>query len=195
MKKHRFVFEAGDKSKFWEIEVKGSVVHVLYGRVGTDGRTSDKPMASPSAAEKHAEKLIASKVKKGYEPVGKSTRPTKKSATKKSATKKSATKKSATKKSATKPSRSIAAAVEAWRAFAAKAKKNPHFQVNFHFGTPATEPALKRIQKAWGDRALPASLVEFLRVVDGFDFEVRQADGKTTVFVDGLGQDPPEHHF
>ena len=85
-KTRRFEFSKGASNKFWEIRVDGSAHTVTYGRIGTPGQTKTKDMGSPAKARDAAEKLIASKVKKGYV----ETKATKKSATKKSATKKSA---------------------------------------------------------------------------------------------------------
>ncbi len=180
--KKRFEFHGDDSAKFWEIERKGAVVHVRYGRVGTDGRVSEKTTASPAEAKKHAEKQIASKLKKGYRPVGEGqpSAPAKKTA------------KTPTDDTAASE---IAVAVDAWRAFADELKKNARFEVKSRFGKPIGERALARIRKAWARHTLPAPMVEFLRVVDGFDFEVREADREARVFLNELGQDPPEHHF
>ena len=53
-------------AKFWELTLDGSVVTVRFGKIGTNGQTTVKELASPDAAEAEANKLIASKVKKGY---------------------------------------------------------------------------------------------------------------------------------
>ena len=53
-------------AKFWEITVKGSEVTVRFGRIGTDGQTKVKSLASGAAAEAEAAKLIAEKTRKGY---------------------------------------------------------------------------------------------------------------------------------
>lgn len=56
-----------DKShKFWSIEVEGDSFTVQYGKVGTDGQTQTKEFDSGEAAEKEAQKLCNSKIKKGY---------------------------------------------------------------------------------------------------------------------------------
>lgn len=62
----RYEFQDGKSNKFWEITVEGDCYHVRYGKVGTDGQTSTKAFSSAEEAEKAAEKLTASKVKKGY---------------------------------------------------------------------------------------------------------------------------------
>ena len=176
--KKRFEFH-GDTSKFWEIECKGAVVHVLYGRLGTKGRVSEKTTASPAAARKHAEKLIATKLKKGYQPVGDAQ------------TVASTPKEAAPAAGASE----LASAVDAWRAFAAEMEKNPLFAVKCRFGEPITDRALARVRKAWAGHTLPTSMVDFLRVVDGFDMEVREADPEARVFLNKMEQDPPAHHF
>jgi|GEM_PF-5873916 len=53
-------------SKFWEIIVEGTEHTVRYGKIGTDGRTSEKSFGSQEEAQASADKLIASKRKKGY---------------------------------------------------------------------------------------------------------------------------------
>ncbi len=53
-------------SKFWNIEVDGNTCSILYGKIGTDCQTITKNFVSVEAATKYAEKLISSKLKKGY---------------------------------------------------------------------------------------------------------------------------------
>lgn len=62
----RFEFVGGNSAKFWEAGVAGCDVTVRYGRLGTDGQQQTKTLASPAAAQKHAESLIAAKLRKGY---------------------------------------------------------------------------------------------------------------------------------
>lgn len=62
----RFVFSDGTSNKFWEIQVKGASTVVRYGRVGAAGRRQTKEFASPAAAAKAAESLIAEKLHRGY---------------------------------------------------------------------------------------------------------------------------------
>ena len=52
--------------KFWEISVEGSEVTVRFGKIGAQGQTTVKNLASEEAAEAEAAKLIAAKMKKGY---------------------------------------------------------------------------------------------------------------------------------
>ena len=62
----RFEFIGGTSAKFWEIEVNSTSVVVRYGRLGTSGQQQDKVFPDSAAASKHAEKLIAEKIGKGY---------------------------------------------------------------------------------------------------------------------------------
>ena len=66
MSKTRLVYKDAKSHKFWQIEAKGSAINILYGKVGTNGQTSLKKAKSPDAAKAEAEKLIKSKLKKGY---------------------------------------------------------------------------------------------------------------------------------
>jgi predicted DNA-binding WGR domain protein/Flp pilus assembly protein TadD len=74
-------------NKFWEIEVNNNSHTVRYGKIGTDGTSKTKEFDSNEDAMKDAEKLIASKKKKGYVEAEKSKsveKPEKKSASSKS---------------------------------------------------------------------------------------------------------------
>lgn len=62
----RFEFVGGTSAKFWECVVVGNQVTVRYGRLGTDGQTQTKDFSSPESAQKHADGLVSSKLKKGY---------------------------------------------------------------------------------------------------------------------------------
>ena len=68
-----FEFRDGKSDKFWQISVSGDSHTVTYGRVGTDGQTKTKSFADAAKAAKDADKLIASKVKKGYQEVTQTT--------------------------------------------------------------------------------------------------------------------------
>lgn len=48
------------------IVTNGSEVTVRFGRIGTEGQTQVKVLADADATARHAEKLIAQKVSKGY---------------------------------------------------------------------------------------------------------------------------------
>jgi predicted DNA-binding WGR domain protein len=62
----RFEFKDGKSNKFWEIQVEGDSHTVRYGKIGTDGQVQTKTFASDAKAQADADKLIASKTKKGY---------------------------------------------------------------------------------------------------------------------------------
>jgi predicted DNA-binding WGR domain protein len=61
-----FEFIGGSSRKFWEVTVAGTEVTVRFGRIGTAGQSQTKTFPDAAAAERHAEKLIGSKTKKGY---------------------------------------------------------------------------------------------------------------------------------
>ena len=54
-------------SKFWEVVVNGTELTVRFGRIGTKGQSQTKSFTSADAALREQEKLIRSKVSKGYE--------------------------------------------------------------------------------------------------------------------------------
>ena len=64
--KRRFEFVGGSSDKFWEIAVNGNEVVVRFGRNGTSGQAETKTFPDAAAANKHAEKKIAEKIRKGY---------------------------------------------------------------------------------------------------------------------------------
>lgn len=53
-------------SKFWELTLNGTSFTVRYGKIGSDGRESPKAFDTEEEAREAAEKLIDSKMKKGY---------------------------------------------------------------------------------------------------------------------------------
>jgi predicted DNA-binding WGR domain protein len=65
--KQRYELSEGKSNKFWEIELTGSSHAVTYGRIGTNGQSQTKEFASEDEAKKSHDKLIAEKVKKGYQ--------------------------------------------------------------------------------------------------------------------------------
>lgn len=65
----RFEFNDGKSNKFWQIDREGDSFTVSYGRIGTAGQSSTKTYRSEAEAASEAEKLIASKTKKGYQEV------------------------------------------------------------------------------------------------------------------------------
>ena len=66
MGKTRLEYKDKKSQKFWEVSSSGSTINVKYGRLGTKGQNSVKKMSNPAAAKKEIEKLIKSKIKKGY---------------------------------------------------------------------------------------------------------------------------------
>ena len=64
--KTRLVYKDAKSHKFWQIESLGSVINIRYGKVGTDGQLIIKEPKSTDAAIAEVEKLIKSKLKKGY---------------------------------------------------------------------------------------------------------------------------------
>ncbi len=65
----RFEFVGGTSSKFWEISQSGPQVTVQFGRIGTNGQTQTKDCGSWDAAAERVRKLIAEKLKEGYQEV------------------------------------------------------------------------------------------------------------------------------
>jgi DNA ligase-1 len=61
-----FEFIEGNSSKFWEVSLSGNDVTVRFGKIGTQGQTQTKTFDDAAAAQKHADKLIGEKTKKGY---------------------------------------------------------------------------------------------------------------------------------
>ena len=54
-------------NKFWYITKQNESLTIVFGKVGAKGQTQVKTFLSPADAEKEANKLIRSKIKKGYE--------------------------------------------------------------------------------------------------------------------------------
>jgi predicted DNA-binding WGR domain protein len=65
----RYEFSEGSSNKFWEIRLEGASVITTYGRIGTDGQSTMKDFDTEEQARKEHDKLIASKVQKGYQAV------------------------------------------------------------------------------------------------------------------------------
>ena len=64
----RYEFSEGSSNKFWQIDLSGKSFSTTYGKIGTAGQTTVKSFGDAAAAKKEYDKLIAEKVKKGYEP-------------------------------------------------------------------------------------------------------------------------------
>ncbi len=65
----RFEFSEGSSNKFWQIDVSGNQFTVSYGRLGTAGKVQTKSWPSAAAAKNEADKLVKSKLAKGYREV------------------------------------------------------------------------------------------------------------------------------
>ncbi|NUO54843.1 MAG: WGR domain-containing protein [Polyangiaceae bacterium] len=63
----RYEFKEGKSNKFWEIELEDDSFTTRFGRIGSDGQESTKSFDSRAEAKREYEKLIAEKVKKGYQ--------------------------------------------------------------------------------------------------------------------------------
>jgi len=59
-------FIGGSSAKFYEVAVSGNRVTIRFGRIGTEGQTQTKTLPNADAAATHAERLMASKLAKGY---------------------------------------------------------------------------------------------------------------------------------
>ena len=66
----RFEFSDGTSNKFWEVDVKGKILNVTFGKIGTKGQSKPKDFATPEKAKTEMEKLIKEKTGKGYVEVG-----------------------------------------------------------------------------------------------------------------------------
>jgi len=62
----RYEYVAGTSNKFWEIRVEGWRYVTRWGRIGTEGSVTVKEWSSSREAQREAEKLVSSKVAKGY---------------------------------------------------------------------------------------------------------------------------------
>lgn len=62
-----FTFGEGRSNKFWRIAATQADVVVNFGRVGSQGQTLIKTLDSPERALREVEKLIAEKLRKGYQ--------------------------------------------------------------------------------------------------------------------------------
>jgi predicted DNA-binding WGR domain protein len=61
-----FEFSEGTSNKFWEVVANGKELRIRFGKIGSDGQTKLKQLATPAAATAEMAKLIAEKTKKGY---------------------------------------------------------------------------------------------------------------------------------
>ncbi|MBX4133386.1 WGR domain-containing protein [Frischella sp. Ac48] len=65
--KYYLEFKDTLSNKFWYITQQDESLTIVFGKIGTKGQTQVKTFSSPADAEKEANKLIKSKIKKGYE--------------------------------------------------------------------------------------------------------------------------------
>jgi len=65
MKKH-LEYQDEKSTKFWEIEIKGTIITTSYGKIGATGKKSSKDLGTEEKAQKEFDKLVKSKTKKGY---------------------------------------------------------------------------------------------------------------------------------
>jgi predicted DNA-binding WGR domain protein len=56
----------GGSNKFWEGDASGKKLVTRWGRIGTAGQSKTKSFATPAAAQKELDKLVAEKLGKGY---------------------------------------------------------------------------------------------------------------------------------
>ncbi len=75
MERRELEYEDHKSDKFWTIELDGAQHTVHYGRSGTAGQRRTKDFASEAAARKDFDKLVASKLKKGYVQTGTASAP------------------------------------------------------------------------------------------------------------------------
>jgi len=59
-------FKDAKSDKFWEITFLKYTYYIIHGEIGTDGKKSNKSFSSIEETRKAGQKLIASKIKKGY---------------------------------------------------------------------------------------------------------------------------------
>lgn len=62
-----FIYQNADSHKFWRINYSDCQLVVNYGKFGTAGKYELKEFDTPEQCAKQAEKLISSKIKKGYQ--------------------------------------------------------------------------------------------------------------------------------
>lgn len=64
--KQYFEFKDEKSSKFWEISIQGTSLSVRYGKIGADGKATEKNFDTPEVTQKEYDKLVKEKDKKGY---------------------------------------------------------------------------------------------------------------------------------
>jgi uncharacterized protein (TIGR02996 family) len=66
----RYEFAEGTSNKFWEITLSDKSFTCKFGKIGANGQTTIKSFGSSADAKKEYDKIVAEKVKKGYQLVG-----------------------------------------------------------------------------------------------------------------------------
>jgi predicted DNA-binding WGR domain protein len=56
-----------ESSKFWQVTQEGSKLTIVFGKIGTNGQTTEKSFSSSEEAKIEMDNLIKSKLKKGYQ--------------------------------------------------------------------------------------------------------------------------------
>jgi predicted DNA-binding WGR domain protein len=67
----RYELVEGTSRKFWEVRVEEATLVTTYGRIGASRSSTTKPFPDGDRAKAAADKLVAEKLKKGYQLVGK----------------------------------------------------------------------------------------------------------------------------
>ncbi|SJZ39483.1 WGR domain-containing protein, predicted DNA-binding domain in MolR [Chitinophaga eiseniae] len=73
--KKKFIYQDDKSHKFWDITADGTTIIVTFGKAGTQGQTQAKTFATEDECRTAADKLMAEKTKKGYQPVEEASRP------------------------------------------------------------------------------------------------------------------------
>ena len=60
-----------ESSKFWQVTQDGKKLTIIFGKIGTNGQTTEKSFDTNDEAKAEMDKLIKSKIKKGYKEVNK----------------------------------------------------------------------------------------------------------------------------
>ena len=55
-----------ESSKFWQVTQEGKKLTIIFGKIDTNGQTTEKSFASEDEAATEMDKLVKSKIKKGY---------------------------------------------------------------------------------------------------------------------------------
>lgn len=64
-----FELQEGTSSKFWEISLNVNTITTRYGKIGTQGKTTQKDLENPVKAQQEYDKLVKEKTAKGYQEI------------------------------------------------------------------------------------------------------------------------------